>query len=80
MKKTYKERIRDTREDLDLTQTEIAEKLGIRQTVYSRYERGENLLPITHLMKLAEIYGTSTDYLLGLTDVRQPYPRSKMAE
>lgn len=80
MKKTYRERIRDIREDLDLTQTEIAEKLGIRQTVYSRYERGENLLPITHLMALAEIYGTSTDYLLGLTDVRQPYPRSKMAE
>lgn len=75
--KTYKERIRDTREDADLTQTDIAQILKIRQTVYSRYERGINALPIEHLITLAKFYHTSTDYLLGLTDERRPYPPSK---
>lgn len=77
MAKNWKERIRDTREDTDLTQTNIAEVLGIKQTVYSRYERGENALPIAHLISLANFYHTSTDYLLGLTDERRPYPPSK---
>ena len=76
MGKTYRERIRETREDADLTQAEIASRLGIRQNVYSRYERGENPLPVNHLIKLAEIYCTSTDYLLGLTNERRPYPRA----
>lgn len=76
MGKSYKERIRDTREDADLTQTDIANVLGIKQTVYSRYERGKNALSIEHLMNLAKFYHTSTDYLLGLTDERRPYPPS----
>lgn len=70
-------RIRDLREDNDKTQTEIAEILGTNQKVYSRYETEENQLPIRHLITLAKYYGTSTDYLLGLTDMRQPYPRAR---
>lgn len=75
--KPYNIRIRECREDRDINQTTIAELLKTSQTVYSRYERGERLIPITHLITLARYYGTSTDYLLGLTDMRQPYPRAK---
>lgn len=64
----YIKRIRDLREDSDKTQTEIAEHLGISQTMYARYERGANELPIRHLIKLADFYGVSTDYILGRTD------------
>ncbi len=74
--KTYKERIRELREDSDLTQLQIAEKLNIKQNVYSRYERGANLLPLHHLIAIAQIYSTSTDYILGLTNERKPYPRA----
>ena len=63
-------RIRDLREDSDLTQKEIAEILGMSQTGYSKYETGENDIPTEVLIKLAEYYHTSTDYLLGLTDDR----------
>lgn len=65
----YIKRIRDLREDNDKTQTEIAEHLGISQTMYARYERGANELPIRHLIKLADFYGVSTDYILGRTDI-----------
>ncbi len=61
-------RIRDLREDLDLTQTEIANMLGMSQTGYSKYETGENDIPTTILIKLANFYNTSIDYLLGQTD------------
>lgn len=66
-------RIRDLREDSDLTQKEIAEILGMSQTGYSKYETGENDIPTEVLIKLAEYYHTSTDYLLGLTDDRRKY-------
>lgn len=69
----YIKRIRDLREDSDKTQTEIAEHLGISQTMYARYERGANELPIRHLIKLADYYGVSTDYILGRTDNRKLY-------
>lgn len=69
----YIKRIRDLREDSDKTQTEIAEHLGISQTMYARYERGANELPIRHLMKLADYYGVSTDYILGRTDNQKLY-------
>ena len=64
----YIRRIRDLREDNDKTQKEIANLLGTSQTMYARYERGANELPIHHLIKLCEIYGVSADYILGLCD------------
>lgn len=61
-------RIRDLREDRDLTQKELAEILGMSQTGYSKYETGENDIPTHILIKLADLYKTSTDYILGRTD------------
>ena len=62
--------LRDLREDADKTQTQIAEVLGTSQTMYARYERGANELPIHHLITLSKYYGVSTDYLLGLKKER----------
>ena len=64
----YIKKIRDLREDNDLTQAQVAKLLGTSQTMYSRYERGANELPIHHLIKLCEIYDVSADYLLGLSE------------
>lgn len=64
----YIKRIRDLREDNDKTQQEIADYLGTSQTMYARYERGANELPIHHLIKLCKYYGVSADYILGLTN------------
>ncbi|MBP1575984.1 MAG: helix-turn-helix transcriptional regulator [Oscillospiraceae bacterium] len=61
-------RIRDLREDRDLTQKQIAQMLGMSQTGYSKYETGENDIPTAILIRLADFYQTSTDYLLGRTD------------
>ena len=61
-------RIRDLREDADLSQKRIAEMLGMSQTGYSKYETGENDIPTHILIKLADFYGTSVDYLIGRTD------------
>ena len=60
--------IRDLREDNDLTQTDIANVLGTSQTMYARYERGVNELPIHHLITLCKYYKVSADYILGLSD------------
>ena len=76
MAKTYRERIRDLREDNDKTQQEIAEVLKIRYNVYQRYELGTSKMPIHHLITLAKYYNTSADYILGLTNERRPYPRA----
>ena len=64
----YVKRIRDLREDSDKTQNDIAEVLGTSQTMYARYERGANELPIHHLLVLCKYYKVSADYILGLTD------------
>lgn len=69
-------RIRDLREDRDLTQTAIAKILGCTQQTYSRYESGEITIDIYNLIKLAKFYGTSCDYLLGLTDIFKPYKKN----
>lgn len=66
-------RIKDIREDADVTQRQIAEYLHIKQNTYSQYENGKRQLPVDVLIALARFYGTSTDYLLGLTDVKRPY-------
>ena len=70
-------RIRDLREDADLTQKALAAQLLCDQSLYSKYERGERPLPLELAERLADYYGTSVDYLLGRTDERQPYPSGK---
>lgn len=67
MNKTYVQLMRELREDNDHTQQQIADMLGISQTMYARYERGANELPIRHLIRLAKFYHVSTDYLLGIS-------------
>ncbi len=67
-------RIRDLREDSDLKQKDIAEYLICDQSLYSKYERGERPLPLELADRLADYYGVSVDYLIGRTDVREPYP------
>ncbi len=64
----YIKRIRDLREDNDKTQSEIADVLKTSQTMYARYERGANELPIHHLITLCKYYGVSADYILGFSD------------
>lgn len=68
-------RIRDLREDQDLSQTKLALYLGMSQTGYSKYETGENDIPTHILCRLADFYDTSVDYLLGRTDQRAPLPK-----
>ena len=64
----YMKRMSDLREDHDKTQREIADVLGTSQTMYARYERGANELPIRHLITLCKYYGVSADYLLGMDE------------
>ena len=64
----YFQRLKDLREDRDMKQVQIAGLLGIQQTVYSRYERGFQNIPIEHLICLADYYDVSTDFILGRTD------------
>ena len=66
-------RIKDMREDRDLTQRQIAEYLMCDQSLYSKYERGERPVPLDIMIKLAKFYNTSIDYLVGLTDNPHPY-------
>lgn len=63
-------RIRELREDSDLNQTQVAKMLGMSQTGYSKYETGENDIPTSVLIKLADFYDTSIDYLLGRTNIK----------
>ncbi|OUN17594.1 transcriptional regulator [Gemmiger sp. An87] len=65
-------RLRDLREDAGLNQTQVAKFLGMSQTGYSKYETGENDIPTQVLIKLAGFYKTSTDYILGISDRRDP--------
>ncbi len=69
----YYRRLRDMREDHDMTQTQVAEYLGMKQSQYCRYEHGYRDIPTDILIRLAALYQTSTDYLLGLTDESKPY-------
>ena len=73
-------RIRDLREDRDLYQKDLADYLNCSQVCYSNYEIGKRDIPTEVLSKLAEFYNTSTDYLLGRTDERKPYPKSKQVD
>lgn len=68
----YFPRLKDLRVDMDLRQEDVAAYLGIKQTVYSRYERGYQTIPVEHLLRLADLYHASTDYMLGRTNVISP--------
>lgn len=70
-------RIRDLRIDRGLTQSQVAQVLNVKQNTYSQYEIGVLNYPLDVVIRLAQFYGTSTDYLLGLTDVPDPYPRRR---
>ena len=70
-------RLRDLREDNDLTQKEVAAYLGIDQRTYSNYETEKRSMPMEQYRSLAIFYKTSLDYLVGLTDSNEPYPRTK---
>ncbi len=71
----YYPRLRDLREDRDLSQQQVAEYLDMKQPQYNRYERGLRDVPTDILIRLAQLYCTSVDYILGLTDQRQPYTK-----
>ncbi len=66
-------RIKDLREDSNLTQEEVAKYLHVKQNTYSQYENEQRQLPLSCLIALAKFYKTSTDYILGLTNKRTPY-------
>ena len=66
-------RLRDLREDNDLTQTQVAEILKTTQQQYYKYEKGIQEIPTRHLIALAKFYGTTVDYILGLTNEKKPY-------
>ena len=68
-------RLRDLREDNDLTQQDVAKILNISQRGYSHYETGNNDIPTEILIKLAKLYNTSTDYILGITKDKKPYSK-----
>lgn len=71
------DRIRNLREDADLTQAEVGEKINVPQRTYAYYESGERMIPPQVLIALAQLHHVSVDYLLGLTDQKKPYPFKK---
>ena len=70
-------RIKDLREDADITQKELADYLNIKQNTYSQYENGQRQISLDALIKLAQYFNTSVDYILELTNERKPYGRKK---
>ncbi len=68
-------RLKDLREDANLQQRVLADYLNIKQNTYSQYENGQRQIPIDALIKLAKYYNVSTDYLLGITRIKTPYPK-----
>jgi transcriptional regulator with XRE-family HTH domain len=74
------QRLEDLRVDNDKTQQEIASLLTCKREVYRRYEKGTNEIPVWAVLKLATFYGTSVDYILGITDIKEPYPKAERDE
>ena len=68
-------RLKELREEADLQQRVLADYLNIRQNTYSQYENGQRQIPIDALIKLAKFYNVSTDYILGITKIKTPYPK-----
>ena len=77
MEKTMLERLKDLREDNDKTQEDIGKLLNTTKQYYYKYEKGLFPMPIKHLITLADYYNTSTDYILGRTNEKNPYPKAK---
>jgi len=77
MFRTYNERLKELREDNDFKQSFVAGKINCATYTYQRYEYVELLIPIDKLIILAQLYNTSTDYILGRTDLKEPYPLNK---
>ncbi len=73
----FLKRVKDLREDNDLYQKEVADILGITRQQYSLYELGDRDFKLEHIKKLAQYYNTSTDYILELTDIKEPYSKRK---
>ena len=73
----YFQRLEDLRIDNDKTQAEITEYLGCQREVYRRYEKGTRQIPVDLLIKLSLFYNVSIDYMVGITNTRKPYPKSK---
>lgn len=73
----YYRRIRDIREDADMTQAQVADLLFVNRRTYSCYETGRHMMPTEILSRLADLFNTSVDYLIGRTDEKKPYPKSK---
>ena len=73
-------RLKDLREDNDLTQKVIADFLHIKQNTYSQYENGQRQIPLEMLISLAKFYGTSIDYIVGLTDTKKPYDKKAVSD
>ena len=73
----FLKRVKDLREDSDLYQKEVADILGITRQQYSLYELGDRDFKLEHIKKLAQYYNTSTDYILELTDIKEPYNKRK---
>ena len=71
------EHLRALREDKDLKQKDMAELLNVHQTTYSNYELGNLNIPISTLKQLADFFNTSVDYLLDMTDQKEPYPKKQ---
>lgn len=71
-------KLRELREDRDLTQKQVGQILNMSQTGYNQYEIGKNDIPTKVLIELSKFYNTSVDYLLGLTDDPTPYPRKEI--
>ena len=69
-------RLKDLREDSDLTQQIIAQHLNVKQNTYCQYEKGTRQIPIELLVRLAKFYNVSVDYILNLTDRKEPYPKN----
>ena len=69
------ERIKELRVDRDMSQKDLADALNVTRSAYSNYENGLREVPLEVVAQIAKFYGTSVDYILGLTDVSEPYPR-----
>ncbi len=75
--KTKYDRIRNLREDADLTQAQMGTLINVSQRTYAYYESGERMVTPQILIELAKFHNVSVDYLLGLTDQKEPYPRAE---
>lgn len=71
----YNEKMAFERDCKNITQKEMSELLGIKQQQYARYEKGVNIMPVTYLPKICKILNVSSDYILGLTNKKEPYPK-----